>query len=387
MESFWGYRRADGKIGIRNHVAVVSSISCANGVVEKICSEVPETTKIIHANGCGRGGDDLLLHTRTLQNLVRNPNYACVLIVGLGCELIPAESLHLAAVFAQKPAERVVIQEEGGSEKTARKGIEIARELLAEAKSIKAEQIPFSQLSIGLKCGGSDAFSGLTANPAIGFASDWLIKKGGRSILTEIEELKGTNRILMNRAVSPEVAERINTIINQTNREAREILGELVKLTITTGNIEGGMTTILEKSLGSSVKGGSSPINQVIESAEIPEEKGLILMNGTSYDPEAMTALAAAGCQMILFSTGRGTPLGFPGLPVIKISSNNRLFQNFKQDIDINAGDILEGKQPIEQVGEELVGLIKKVANGEKTKAERNNQDGVLCMYTRNRSF
>ncbi len=387
MKGFMGYERPDGSVGIRNHVAVMSTIACANGVVERICSEVPETIRIIHVNGCGRGGEDLILHTRTLQNLVRNPNYAAVLIVGLGCELIPADSLYFAAAFAHKPSERLVIQEEGGSEKTALKGIEIAKKLLKKANEVKPQLFPFSRLNIGLKCGGSDAFSGLTANPAIGVASDWIVKEGGQSILTEIEELKGTNHILKRRAANEEIANRIDEVIKQTNREAKELLGELVKLTITAGNIEGGMTTILEKSLGSAVKGGTSPINQVIESAEIPTENGLVLMNSSSYDPEAMTALAAAGCQIILFSTGRGTPLGFPGLPVVKISSNNRLFQNFESDIDINAGDILEGKQTIEEVGIELIDFIKKVADGEQTKAEINKQSGVLCMYTRNRSL
>ena len=382
-----GYERPDGSIGIRNHVAVISSVACANGVVEKICAKVPETIKVIQVNGCGRGGSDLILHTRTLQNLCKNPNYAAVLIIGLGCELIPADSLYLAAVFAKKPAERLVIQEEGGSEATVRKGIELAKILVKQASAIKPALFPFDLLSIGLKCGGSDAFSGLTANPAIGLASDWIVAQGGRSILTEIEELNGTNHILMRRAANECVAMRIDQVIKKTNAEAVELLGDMARLMITTGNVEGGMTTILEKSMGSAIKGGSSQIKQVIDSAEPPTEKGLILMDSSSYDPEAMTALAAAGCQMILFSTGRGTPLGFPGLPVIKISSNSRLYNHCKDDIDINAGGVLEGTQSVKDVGETLISLIKEVANGRKTRAEINKQEGVLCMYTRHRSL
>lgn len=387
MEGFLGYERLDGSIGIRNHVAVISSVACANGVVEKICAEVPETLKVIQVNGCGRGGSDLVLHTRTLQNLCKNPNYAAVLIIGLGCELIPADSLYLAAVFAKKPAERLVIQEEGGSEATVRKGIELAKMLVKQASAIQPVLFPFDRLSIGLKCGGSDAFSGLTANPAIGLASDWIVGQGGRSILTEIEELNGTNHILMRRAANEAVAMHIDQVINRTNAEAVELLGDMARLMITTGNVEGGMTTILEKSMGSAIKGGSSQIKQVIDSAEPPTEKGLMLMDSSSYDPEAMTALAAAGCQMILFSTGRGTPLGFPGLPVIKISSNSRLYHNCQGDIDINAGGVLEGIQSVKDVGETLIRFMQEVANGRKTRAEINKQEGVLCMYTRHRSL
>jgi len=387
MEGFMGYERPDGTVGIRNHVAVVSSISCANGVVERICAQVPETVKIIHANGCGRGGSDLLLHTRTLQHLCKNPNYAAVLIVGLGCELIPAESIHMAPAFANKISERIVIQDEGGSEKAAAKGIEIAKKFVKKTKAIKPTLCSFDKLNIGLKCGGSDAFSGLSANPAIGFASDWIVKQGGSSVLTEIEELKGTNHILMRRAANKDVAKKIDNVINRTNAEAVELLGDLAKLMITVGNIEGGMTTIIEKSLGSAVKGGNSQIKEVFEYADIPTQKGLMIMDGASYDPEAMTGLAASGCQMILFSTGRGTPLGFPGVPVVKISTNNRLYENFKGDIDINAGDILEGRQSIDEVGAQIIELIKRVASGEQTQAEINKQEGVLCMYTRHRSL
>lgn len=387
MEGFRGYERPGGTVGIRNHVAVISSVTCANGVVDRICSEVPETIKIIHANGCGRGGSDLILHTRTLQNLCKNPNYAAILIVGLGCELIPADSIHLAAAFAKKPSEKIVIQNEGGSGKTIEKGIEIAKRLVKQAKEIKPEMFSFDRLNIGLKCGGSDAFSGLSANPAIGVASDWIVEQGGNSVLTELEELNGTNHILMKRAATENLAKRIDEVINQTNSEAVELLGDFAKLMISAGNIEGGMTTIVEKSLGSAIKGGTSRINEVFEYAEIPTQKGLMIMNGPGYDPEAMTGLAASGCQLILFSTGRGTPLGFPGVPVIKISSNSRLYKNFELDIDINAGEILEGIKSINDVGAEIVDLIKRVASGEKTRAEINKQEGLLCMYTRHRSL
>ncbi len=387
MEAFKGYGRADGRVGIRNHVAVVSTVSCANGVVDKICAEIPETVKIIHANGCGRGGEDLRIHSRTLQNLCKNPNFASILVVGLGCEIIPVDSLNKAAASVRKPAERLTIQAEGGSEQAIKKGIEIANKLVEEAKKIEPGIFPFSQLAIGLKCGGSDAFSGLSANSAIGFSSDWIVDQGGSALLTEVEELNGTGHILRKRAVNEDIAKRIETVILRTKKEAEEILGDIAKIMITPGNMKGGMTTIVEKSLGSAVKGGTRPISDVIEYADTPKKNGLMIMDGPGYDPEAMAGLAAAGCQLILFSTGRGTPLGFPGVPVVKISSNNRLYDHFKGDIDINTGTILDGTRTIEEVGTDLVDLIKNTADGMQTKAELNKQDGILCMYNRYRSF
>jgi len=386
MEGFLGYERTDGSAGIRNHVAVVSTVSCANGTVQRIAREVPGVVPILHTNGCGRGGCDLVMHSRTLQNLCRNPNIGALVIIGLGCEYITADSLHLVCTLVGKPSEKLVIQENGGSTKTAEKGAGIARGFLRKLKEVKPAPLPFDRLTVGLECGGSDAFSGLTANPAIGVAADWIVDRGGRVILTEVTEMKGTNRILMDRACCPEVASRIDETINATSREADELLGDFAKISISPGNMDGGMSSVLEKSLGCIVKGGTRPISEVVDYAVIPQKKGLVIMDGPGYDSDSMTGIAACGCQMILFSTGRGTPVGFPAVPVIKISSNSMIYRNLEPDIDINAGAILEGKS-IDEVGHEIIDMIKRVASGARSKAELNEQEGILCMYTKYRSF
>ncbi len=386
METFMGYERPDGSAGIRNHVAVIATVSCANGVVQRIAREVPGVVPIIHTNGCGRGGYDLVLHSRTLQNLCKNPNIGALLVIGLGCEYITAESLHLVASLTGKPCEKLVIQENGGSVSTAQKGVDIARKLMDALGTVRPSPVSFDRLTVGLECGGSDAFSGITANPAIGCAADWIIDQGGRVILTEVTEMKGTNRILKCRAAEPAVADRIEEVIAKTNSEAYELLGDFAKISISPGNMDGGMSSVLEKSLGCIVKGGTRPITEVVEYAVPPSKKGLIIMDGPGYDTESMTGIAACGCQVILFSTGRGTPVGFPAVPVIKISTTSRLYRNFESDIDINAGAILEGKS-IDKVGNEITGMIKATASGTRTKAELNGQEGILCMYSKFRSF
>jgi altronate dehydratase large subunit len=386
METFMGYERPDGTAGIRNHVAVMATVSCANGVVQRIAREVPGVIPFMHTNGCGRGGSDLLMHSKTLQNLCRNPNIGGLLIIGLGCEYVTAESLHLVTSLTGKPCEKLVIQESGGSAKTAELGASIARKLIQEMSRMKPVPLSFDRLTVGLECGGSDAFSGLTANPAIGVAADWIIDRGGRAVLTEVTEMKGTNRILMDQASCEDVARQIDETIRRTDAEAEEILGDFAKISISPGNMDGGMSSVLEKSLGCIVKGGARPITEVVEYGAIPAQKGRVIMDGPGYDTESMTGLAASGCQIILFSPGRGTPVGFPAIPVVKISSNSELYRKFSPDIDVNAGMVLEGKS-IADVGNEIIDFIRRVASGEKTKAELNGQEGILCMYSKHRSF
>jgi len=386
MRTFMGYERPDGSAGIRNHVAVIPSVSCANGVVAQIAKAVPDVVPLYHANGCGRGGSDLLLHNLTLQNLCKNPNIAAVLVIGLGCEVINSQGLTLAISLTKKPVENLIIQQEGGSQKTAAKGIAIARRFVEEAGKIKKKPVPIEMLKIGLECGGSDAFSGITANPSVGILSDWIVENGGTTILTETTEMIGTSHILERRAKNQEIAGRIRTIISEQEKKTHEVLGPLAKAVVAPGNMDGGLSSIREKSLGCIIKAGSKPISQVIEYAETPAEKGVIIMDGPGYDTDSMTGLAAAGCQLIVFTTGRGNPIGFPVVPVIKVASTTKMFKNMEDDMDINAGAILEGRS-IQEIGEELIAKTEKVISGEQTKAEINEQNGILCMYTRNTSF
>ncbi len=386
METFLGYERPDGSVGIRNHVAVIPTVSCANGVAGLIARSVPGVAALYHGHGCGRAGTDLDLHMRTLANLGKNPNVAAVLVVGLGCEVIKAEILVSSMAESGKPVEYLNIQKEGGSRRTAAKGAEIAARLLQEAGALKRKPFPLEMITLGLECGGSDAFSGVTANPAVGLAADWLVRAGGTVILTESTEMIGAGHILERRACSPEVAERVAGMVSRAEKRTREILGPMAWMVIAPGNMDGGMSSIQEKSLGCIVKGGSTAVTQVVDYAQVPDSKGLVLMDGPGYDTESLAGLAAAGAQVIIFTTGRGNPIGFPVVPVVKAASNSRLYRAMEEDMDVNAGTVLEGKS-LEEVGKEIIAEVKRVLDGGRTKAEINDQQGILCLYTAGPSF
>lgn len=385
MTTFQGYLRQDGSAGIRNHVAILPSVACANGVVAAIARAVPEAVPLFHGHGCARALE-LGLHIRTLSNLGRHPNCAAVLVVGLGCEPIKADLLYDAIAQTGKPVQKLVIQDEGGSRKTAAKGIEIVKRMVADASGLKREEVPLDKIIMGLECGGSDAFSGITANPATGIASDWLVDKGGTVILTEDTEMIGTSHILARRACCPEVAGKIEKMVDDAEKLTRDILGPMAAYVIAPGNMDGGMSSIREKSLGCIVKAGSRPITQVVEYGEVPSQKGVTLMDAPGYDAESMTGVAGGGAQLMVFTTGRGNPLGYPIVPVIKVASTSRLYNKMEDDMDINAGRILEGAS-LADVGGDIIALIKKVLEGELTKAEINRQDGIVCLYAMTPSF
>jgi altronate dehydratase large subunit len=385
MPNFAGYARADGTAGIRNHVAILPSVACANGVAAAIARAVPEAVPLFHGHGCARA-IELGLHIRALSNLGRHPNCAAVLIVGLGCEPIKADILYDAIAATGKPVQKLVIQDEGGSRKTTAKGIEIVKRMVADAAKLRREELPIDKIIMGLECGGSDAFSGITANPATGLASDWLVDKGGTVILTEDTEMIGTSHILARRACCPEVGDKIVKMVDEAEKLTHDLLGPLAAYVIAPGNMDGGMSSIREKSLGCIVKAGSRPITQVLEYGEVPSQKGVTLMDAPGYDTESMAGVAAGGAQLMVFTTGRGNPLGFPIVPVIKVSSTSRLYEKMGDDMDINAGRVLEGAS-LTEVGDELISLIKKVLSGELTKAEINHQDGIVCLYTMTPSF
>jgi altronate dehydratase large subunit len=380
-----GYERADGTAGARNHVAVIPSVACANGVVNAIVREVPEAVPLYHGHGCARAGRDLELHLRALTNLGRHPNVAAALIVGLGCEVIKAELLAGGISGEGRRVEHIDIQQEGGSRKATAKGAAVARELVAEAAGLERTEVSYDRLVLGLECGGSDAFSGITANPAVGLVSDWVVSRGGTVILTENTEMIGTSHILERRSAAPEVSEGVRDMIATAERRTHEILGPFASMVIAPGNMDGGMSSIQEKSMGCIAKAGTSDIMQVVDYAEPPSSKGLVLMDAPGYDTESMTGVAAAGAQVILFTTGRGNPIGFPVVPVVKIASTARLFESMEDDMDVNAGAVLE--KGLDVVGEEIIGLLEKVLNGKRTKAEINRQDGILCLYTTGPSF
>jgi altronate dehydratase large subunit len=386
LDKLTGYKRSDGKVGIRNYVVIIPSVACANGVVNAINRGLPDTVPLFHGHGCGRGGSDLEVHMRTLMNLGKHPNVAAVLVVGLGCEVIKPEYLASTIAESGKEVRYISVQETGGSQKAAARGIEIAGEMLAKAAQEERVPIDYSDIILGLECGGSDAFSGITANAAVGLASDWMVENGGTVILTENTEMIGTKEILKKRAASEKVAQDIEQMIDRAQQFTYDLLGPMADYVIAPGNMDGGMSSIQEKSLGCIAKAGSSTIHEVVPYACCPEKKGLILMDAPGYDTESMAGLAAGGTQLMVFTTGRGNPLGFPIVPVIKVASTSKLFNHMEDDMDINAGLVLEGSS-LEETAEEIKAKIIKVINGQLTKAEVNQQNGIICLYTSHAAF
>jgi len=382
---FAGYRRPDGRFGTRNHVLVISSVSCANGVVAALGRALPEIKPILHSEGCGRGPQDMARIGRTLIGLGKNPNAAAVLVIGLGCEFTKPDFLANEIAESGKPVEHLLIQEEGGSRKTVTRAMPIARRLVREAARVEREECGWDGLVVGLECGGSDALSGRTANPAVGRFADWLVEQGGTVILSETTEMIGTEDILVRQAATPEIGERVRKLITDQQQLAEQVLGPLAAMAISPGNQEGGLSSLEEKARGCVVKAGSSPIREVLDYAEAPGERGLVLMDTPGSDIFSLTGMAAGGAQLMIFTTGRGTPAGFPGVPVIKVSSNTELFERMRDDMDLDAGPIASGGS-VEQVGQELIDLTGRVASGQETAAERNLQD-ILAIHTTGPAF
>ncbi|MBV6510316.1 MAG: Altronate dehydratase [Acidimicrobiales bacterium] len=366
---FLGYRRSDGRVGVRNHVVVLPSVSCANGVVQGIGREVPGVKILTHTEGCGRGPRDFPMALRTLVGVARHPNVSAALVVGLGCEGLKAEFIAGGAGENAGRVEFIGIQEEGGTPNSIRRGTEIVREMLDEAGNQSREEAGFHELTLAMECGGSDAFSGLTANPCVGTVADWLIGEGGTVILSEITEFLGTEDILAGRCATPEVRGRLLGLLGEHRRYVKQELGPLANMVIAPGNMDGGLSSISEKSLGCIRKGGTSPIRQVVDYAEVPTEKGLVIMDTPGSDIFSMTGKISGGAQVLLFTTGRGSPAGSPIAPVVKIATNSKLFEHMPDDMDFDAGEVIAGRS-IAEVGADLRDYVIGVANGAPTKPE-----------------
>jgi altronate dehydratase large subunit len=379
-----GYPRADGKVGVRNHVVVMSSVSCVNAVVEHIGRVLPEVKTITHTEGCGRGPLDVSVTLRTLANVAAHPNVAGVLIVGLGCEVIKAE-LIASRVGDGKRVEWIGIQQSGGSPKTVAAGVEIARNLLDEAAKIERREFGFAHLTVAMECGGSDSFSGLTANPSVGFVADWLVAQGGRVILSEITEFLGTEAIVSERCANEDVRTKLLDLLGHQKDAVKRGLGPLAHTVIAPGNQAGGLSSIQEKSLGCIKKGGTSKIQEVVDYAEVPSMKGLCVMDTPGSDIFSITGMIAGGAQIVLFTTGRGSPAGSPIAPVVKVASNTRLFEWMPEDMDFDAGRIIGGMS-LEECGNDLVEMVKRVASGEQTAPEETETD-LFAIHTSGPAF
>lgn len=368
--NFNGFRRENGSFGIRNHVLIFPTVICAGAVAQKISQLVPGTVTAAHPHGCGHLGLDREHMIRVMSGFCSNPNVAGVLLVGLGCEMMTPELIGSQLTKSGQSFETLSIQKEGGTTASIEIGKKIAAKMVAEAKKIPREEIPCSELIVGTKCGASDAFSGLTANPALGFTSDILVKNGATVLLTEIPEMIGAEHILAKRAATHEIEQKILEITAATEKCVKDLGVDIRESEPSPGNKEGGLTSLEEKSLGAILKGGTSQIRQVIEYAEKPTENGLIIMDGPAHDAVVGTGFNAAGAHVIVFTTGRGTPLGTPITPVIKVSSNTKIYKHMKDNIDLDAGKILEGTGSIQSVGEELFQEIIQVASGKQTRSE-----------------
>jgi len=385
MKEITGYERKNGKFGVRNHVLVLATVSCVNGVINRISREVPEAVCVPHAYGCGRGSArETQILFRILASMVHHPNVGAAVVIGLGCERANTKAFRPFIEKAEKPVAIFDVQE-AGSLQAAKKGIQAARRMLAEIGGQRRVSMPWDKLLAAMECGGSDAMSGVTANVALGSVSDWVVEKGGSVIFGENTEMIGTTHVLTRRAKNEEVAKKIVEMIDQAEQRTKDIMGPLASWVISPGNMDGGMSTIAEKSMGCIHKGGTTQINQVVDYGEWPTEKGLILQDGPGYDGDSMAGLAASGSQIMFFSTGRGTPAGFPCVPVIKVASNSPLYRAMIDDMDINAGSLIEGK-PLEALRDEMIDRMVRVINGEKTKAEANGME-VFTMMTVNPPF
>ncbi|MCK4273691.1 MAG: UxaA family hydrolase [Dehalococcoidales bacterium] len=368
--NFMGYRRRNGSVGTRNHVLVFPTVICASSVADMISRAVPGTVSVTHPHGCGHLGEEKEHIIKTMVGFCSHPNVAGVLLVGLGCELITPELIAGEIAKTGQRFEILSIQAEGGTNATVEKGKTLAAGLLEEAAAAGREPVDISELIIGTNCGGSDTLSGLTANPAVGVAADILVTEGGTVLLTETPEMIGAEDALGRRAADEGIEKRIREITSATEVLAKRVGVDMRGSEPSPGNIEGGLTTLEEKSLGAVLKGGTSTVRQVVGYAEKPTEKGLIIMDGPAHDAVSNTGMIAAGAQVIVFTTGRGTPLGAPIAPVIKVSSNSGIYRRMKENIDINAGDILEGKDSIKTIGERIFREIIEVASGKATRAE-----------------
>jgi D-galactarate dehydratase / Altronate hydrolase, C terminus. len=365
------YRRPDGRFGIRNKILILSTVGCANETARQIAQRVEGAVCAINPKGCGQIGDSVQIMFRSLLGLADNPNVYGTIIVGLGCETTqPGKLYELIKEKTCKPVEMITIQEEGGTIRTVEKGVRIAQKMALEMSKVDREETDLSSLVLATNCGGSDATSGLSANPALGWASDRLVEAGGTVILGETTELIGTEHILAARAKNERVKNQILTIVHGLEEEFHRLGIDVRGANPSPGNMKGGLSTLEEKALGGILKGGTTTINEVVPYGIRPKEKGLVIMDTPGYDIESVTGMVAGGAQICVFTTGRGTPIGNPIVPVIKVTGNRETFNRMKDNMDLDMSGVLFGEKSIEDCGRELLEEIIDVANGRYTKAE-----------------
>lgn len=388
--TFMGFRRNDGRVGTRNFILIVPTSMCASHEATQISMmaeflhykrekfpNVDGVVAIPHNKGCGcQDGSTLDVMMRTLSNYADHPNVGGVILIDLGCEKTNLEYVEKYLTKREKPIDKplykIGIQEVGGTQAAIEQGLKYVEEMLPEVNKATREECPVSDLVLGVKCGGSDGFSGISANPALGNTADLLVRSGGTVLLTEVPEFCGAEHILANRAKDYETGKKIYAMVDWFKDYASKF-GAVLNQNPSTGNIQGGLLNITIKSLGAIAKAGTTRVEDCVGYAETPTKKGINLMQGPGYDQESTPGLVAAGATAVIFTTGRGTTIGNAIAPVIKLASNNRIYEKMSRDLDVSAGNIIEGTETIEEVGKRVFEHLQKVASGEiLAKAEEN---------------
>jgi len=383
LDTFMGYRRRNGRVGTRNYIAILTSVNCSATAARRIADHfTPErlaaypnvdgVAAFVHGTGCAMGGDGtgFAFLQRVLWGYARNSNVGGVVMAGLGCESMQIGFLLEAYGITPGPEFQVMtIQDEGGLARTVAHGIAMVEAMLPEVNKARREPCPASELMVALQCGGSDAWSGITANPALGHACDLLVGQGGTGVLAETPEIYGAEHLLTARAVNAEVGRKLLTLIDWWQDYVSRNRGSMDN-NPSPGNKKGGLTTILEKSLGAAAKGGTTPLNGVYRYAETVTAKGFTFMDSPGYDPASVTGQIAGGCNLVCFTTGRGSAFGSKPAPTLKIATNTEMYRRMTGDMDIDAGVILSAGASVEEVGRDIYQTWLRVASGEATKSE-----------------
>ena len=371
----------NGTVGTRNYVGILSTVVCANEVADAVSRQVQGTVAFLHQQGCCQTPVDIERVNNTLSRLGQNPNLYGVVLISLGCESTDVSGVAETIVSSGKQVEVVVIQETGGAARSIAKGVLVAQKLAQAASTMAREPCPVSSLVLGLKCGSSDTTSGLAPNPALGIASDLLVEAGATSVLGEVTEFIGAEHLLAKHVKNPEIGQKIINLVERMENRAKSVGADIRGGQPTGGNIKGGLTTIEEKSLGAIAKAGNAPIQAVYEYGEIPQKKGLVVMDSPGREPEILTGLAACGCNVIAFTTGLGAPQGFPFVPVIKITGNHNTWEKLQDHMDLNVSGIMQGTETLPAAGKGIYNDIIEVASGKLTKAEISGYTKAMDIY------
>lgn len=368
---FWGYRRAEGRPGIRNHVLILPGCACGSESARIVASQVRGAVNIVFNTGCSDVAANTAMSQKVLTGFACNPNVYGVVIIGLGCETVNHRQLReKIQAMTSKPVVSFGIQEEGGTLKTIEKAVRAAREMAAAAGMQQKELFDISELFLGIECGGSDATSGIASNPAVGELSDLLVDYGATSMLSESIEWIGGEHIVARRGATPKIHNEIIEVCRAYEEHLKAAGQDCRAGQPTPGNKAGGLSTLDEKSLGCIRKGGTRPVREVLEQAERPTQKGAVVMDTAGYDISSVTSMVAGGCQVVIFTTGRGTPTGNAIVPVMKVTANEHTYRWMEDNMDYDLSPIIRGEKTPQEMGAELLDEIVAIANGKLTKAE-----------------